>query len=101
MLISDWSSDVCSSDLSTVTNTLQPDVLLLEPQHLYTLTWDPPNTLQIVTRPKLRDGEDLPEGTRLPVFRLKNLGDAVAQDLTIKWQVRFPAPLERRSEARR
>lgn len=69
--------------------------VLLPPNHSYSLDWDPPNNLQIITRPKLAVGENPPSGSRLPCFRLKNIGESVAEDISIEWKTKFTHPLEK------
>lgn len=70
------------------------DVLLLEPTHIYTLVWDPPNDLQIITRPILANGETELLGTRLPVFRIKNLGAEVMHEISIFWKIQAKTNIE-------
>lgn len=64
----------------------QSNLLLFPPKHNYTLTWDPKHSLQIITRPSLREGEKPPD-SRLPIFRLKNLGKEVLRDVKIDWEI--------------
>jgi hypothetical protein len=65
----------------------KPDIVLLEPRHHYSLIWDAPRSLQIITEPKLANGEGRPLGTRRPVFRLKNIGDASARNIRLSWTI--------------
>ena len=68
-------------------NKLGPDIILLPPKHRYSTVWDAPKSLQIVTRPNIASNETEPLGTRMPVFRIKNVGHAVAKNLTLKWRI--------------
>lgn len=69
--------------------------VLLPPSHSYSLDWDPPQNMQMITKPKLDEGEKHPGGSRLPCFRLKNIGRSVAENLSVQWQARFSSPLEK------
>lgn len=63
-----------------------PSIVFLEPEYRYKLTFDPPHSMQIVTRPEILDKEKS-VGYRLPVFRLKNLGKYVLRDINIEWHI--------------
>jgi hypothetical protein len=42
----------------------------------------------------LADGESNPLGTRMPVFRVKNVGHAVAKDVKLRWELKEVFSLE-------
>lgn len=64
-----------------------PDIILLAPSLTYSTVWDPPNSLQIITEPKLPHGQEQPLGTRMPVFRIKNVGHSVAKHVALRWRI--------------
>jgi hypothetical protein len=64
----------------------QPDLVILPPKHRYSLHWDPPASFQIVTFPEYLPGEIAQADTRLPVLSIKNLGSAVAHEVTVQWE---------------
>jgi len=71
------------------------DLVLKPPKHIYSLVWDAPESIDIITRPILSEGEEYPLGTRIPVLRIKNLGKEVARNLTVEWSAGVFGQLER------
>lgn len=68
--------------------------VLLQPANEYEMVWDPGRSLQIITRPRLANGEEPPAGSRLPCFRLKNIGSAVAEQIEVSWKTDLPKSAE-------
>lgn len=84
--------------------SLSQDILLLPPRNRYSLTWDPPHDLQIITRPEFAFGTEVTLETRLPVFLIKNVGTYTARDVRIEWtaeDVRMNTLAERSSRLTR
>lgn len=59
-------------------------LVFFKPADKYSLTWDPPQDIQIITQPGNQDSARI---TRLPIFRIKNLGASVLRDVKIEWEV--------------
>jgi len=64
-------------------------LLLTEPKNRYSLTWNPPDNLEIVTQPILNEGDKSPN-SRLPIFNIKNTEDRILQEIVINWDVSDP-----------
>jgi len=90
------SEDAGSNKVNSEKTVEKPiDLVLKPPKHIYTLVWDAPENIQIITRPILSDGAKTPLGVRIPVLRIKNLGKEVARNLIIKWRAGTFGHLER------
>lgn len=66
---------------------LKPDLIILKPNESYTFRWIPNETLQPITRPKLSNNQPDQCGTRMPIFRLKNIGNGPAKKIEIVWNL--------------
>ncbi|QEE38707.1 MULTISPECIES: hypothetical protein [unclassified Methylobacterium] len=90
-----FEADAASTEASSVAQpeaelppTARPaaDLMLLPPTRTYSLVWDAPQDMQIITTPDWHPTEPEQTTTRLPVFALKNLGSVVAKDVQIIWE---------------
>jgi|GEM_PF-6610960 len=66
---------------------LEPYLIILRPNELYKFRWVPAETLQPIIRPELPENKPDQYGTRLPVFRLKNIGNGPAKNIEITWAI--------------
>jgi hypothetical protein len=66
---------------------IKPELIVLPPIYRYDFRWIPSKNLQIIIRPELREGEENQYSTRLPVFRLKNIGSGPALNIKCYWSV--------------
>ena len=64
---------------------IKPELIVLPPIYRYDLRWIPLENLAIIIRPELRKDENNRYDTRLPVFRLKNIGSAPALNIKCDW----------------
>lgn len=71
----------------TPPSSLDRQIIIRAPTHQYSFLWDPPDDSQMVTKPRLSQGEQEPLGTRLPVFWLKNLGREVPGEIELTWRI--------------
>lgn len=62
-------------------------IVFLLPENAYQIYWDSPGDLQIITRPDPELSTGRSPATRLPVFRLKNVGSVAVTDLQVRWTV--------------
>jgi hypothetical protein len=63
----------------------QVDIIIVPPSENSILTWDPPRDVSIRTV-RLNGGAIPPDsGSRGPIFRIKNLGSAVINDVLLRW----------------
>ena len=72
---------------STAARSGAADIFLLAPKRKYALLWDPDRNLQMITTPCDAPFLAPQTSTRLPLFLIKNIGDAVAQNVTVKWTI--------------
>lgn len=82
-----WPAFRRSNRSRTVSDIDLPDILLLPPKRSYTLVWDPPNSMQIVLWPDPTYNEPDQTSGLFPAFHIKNLGNAVAHEITIDWDI--------------
>lgn len=71
---------------STLTRRTAPDILLVSPVYEYSLVWNADTNVEIIMLPNRGPTETAPLKTGLPLFRIKNIGKAVATQLQIEWE---------------
>lgn len=67
-----------------------PDIVMLAPKRRYSVVWDPDRNFQIITTPEESALHPPQTLTRLPIFLIKNIGSAVAQDVVVTWTAEAP-----------
>jgi hypothetical protein len=67
--------------------SLSPQIVLLPPDHKYAFRWIPQEDVSILIRPEAHPTIAIDKLTRLPVFKLKNIGIAAAQNITFRWHL--------------
>jgi hypothetical protein len=65
----------------------QPDILIFPPAYRYTFTWRASSNLEMVISPERPPSETSPLRTTIPVFQIKNIGNAIAKDVTVEWTI--------------
>ena len=65
----------------------QPDILLLPPTYRYRFAWHASSNMEMVISPERPATEMSPLRTAIPVFHIKNIGNAIAKDVTIEWTI--------------
>lgn len=68
--------------------SIEPTLFILEPVYkTYEYRWIPLENLSPITKPELKKDEANRYDSRLPVFRLKNIGAGPAKDIDLTWSI--------------
>jgi hypothetical protein len=73
--------------LETTSAGAQPDVLIFPPVYRYKFTWRASSNLEMIILPERPPSETSPLRTAIPIFQIKNIGSAIAKDVTVEWSM--------------
>jgi len=66
---------------------MKPEIIITDPLYRYEFRWIPKEKLSPIIRPELKEGEPNRYETRLPVFGIKNIGQAPALEIFVNWEI--------------
>lgn len=67
--------------------SIHPELIVLAPIYKYDFRWIHLEDLSPIIRPELHSDEKNKYDSRLPVFRLKNIGNSAAKNIRITWSI--------------